>query len=181
MIFVEAPLPGAYTLDLEPRVDARGFFARAFCAEEFAAHGLRFETVQMNLSRNRSKGTLRGLHYQVAPAAEAKLVRCIRGAVHDVIVDVRPGSPTYLRHFAAELSAENRRALLVPEGFAHGFQTLTSGAEVLYQVTASYAPACERGLRYDDPALGIAWPLPVRTISEKDQAWPMLDASEGPE
>jgi dTDP-4-dehydrorhamnose 3,5-epimerase len=130
--------------------------------------------VQVKLSYNYHKGTLRGMHYQAAPAAEVKLVRCIRGAVWDVIVDVRPQSPTYLQHFAVELSADNRKALYVPQMFAHGYQTLTENAEVVYQVDEFYSPANERGLRYDDPKIGIQWPLAVQSISAKDQAWALL-------
>lgn len=175
MIFTEAPLAGAYTLDLEKRADERGFFARAFCVNEFAEQGLKFDIVQVNVSYNVRKGTLRGLHYQIDPAPEAKLVRCVRGAIFDVIVDMRPESPTYLQHFSAELSAKNRRALLVPERFAHGFQTLTDRTEVLYQVSEFYTPGCERGLRYDDEVLNIPWPLSVTSISDKDRAWKKLN------
>jgi dTDP-4-dehydrorhamnose 3,5-epimerase len=129
---------------------------------------------QCNLSFNHRAGTLRGMHFQIAPHPEAKLVRCIAGAVLDIIVDVRPGSPTWLQHVAVELSAENRRALYVPPYFAHGYQTLVDGAEVMYQVSGSYVPAAERGLRWDDPELGLAWPLPVKVISNKDASWPLL-------
>jgi len=171
MIFQETGLEGAYFIDLEEKRDARGFFARTFCAEEFRAHGLTPVVVQCNLSYNFKKGTLRGMHYQVAPATETKLVRCLRGAVYDVIIDLRPDSPTYLQHVGAELSAENRRALYVPALFAHGYQALTDDAEVLYQVSEFYTPGLERGLRYDDPAFKIAWPLPVTVVSTKDAAW----------
>ncbi|MFC4637093.1 dTDP-4-dehydrorhamnose 3,5-epimerase [Deinococcus hohokamensis] len=177
MIFTETALRGAFIIDVQAREDERGMFARTFCQQEFAAHGLKVEVAQCNLSVNHRAGTLRGLHYQLAPAAETKLVRCTRGAVLDVIVDLRPESPTYLEHVAVELSEHNRRALYVPELFAHGYQALTDGAEVTYQVGEFYTPGYERGLRYDDPRLGIAWPLPVSTISEKDAAWPLL-ASE---
>ncbi|MGH2500468.1 MAG: dTDP-4-dehydrorhamnose 3,5-epimerase [Candidatus Limnocylindria bacterium] len=172
MRFRETALRGAFVVELEPRVDARGFFARAFCAEEFAAHGLRTSVAQSNIAFNHRRGTVRGMHYQLPPSAEAKLVRCTRGAVHDVIVDLRPGSATYGRHVAAVLSADDRRALYVPELFAHGYQTLVDDAEVFYQASEFYAPAAERGFRYDDAALGIAWPLPVSEISAKDAAWP---------
>ncbi|HXG67315.1 MAG TPA: dTDP-4-dehydrorhamnose 3,5-epimerase [Blastocatellia bacterium] len=174
MLFTETDLKGAYVIELEQRRDHRGFFARAFCATEFAARGLKPVSAQCNLSFNYRKGALRGMHYQVAPATEAKLVRCIRGAIYDVIIDLRPDSPTYLSHFGVELTAEGRRALYVPEMFAHGYQTLTDGAEVMYQVSEFYAPQCERGIRYDDPAFGIEWPLPVTDISEKDAAWPLM-------
>ncbi|HEV2720617.1 MAG TPA: dTDP-4-dehydrorhamnose 3,5-epimerase [Thermoanaerobaculia bacterium] len=172
MRFVETLLAGAFLVEPEPRADARGFFARTFCAAEFAERGLASAFVQSNVSFNHAAGTLRGMHYQLPPSAETKLVRCTSGAVYDVIVDLRPGSPTYLRHFGVELTAANRRALYVPAMFAHGYETLSDGAEVVYQVDAFYAPDCERGLRHDDPALGIRWPLPVRVISEKDQSWP---------
>ena len=174
MIFCETRLRGAFTVDVQEHQDERGLFARAFCAQEFAAHGLNPATAQANLSFNHRAGTLRGLHYQLPPAAETKLVRCTRGAILDVIVDLRPQSPTYLQHVAVELTADNRRALFVPEQFAHGYQALTDGAEVTYQVSAAYTPGSERGLRHDDPALGITWPLPVTVISSKDAAWPLL-------
>lgn len=174
MIFTETPLKGAFILDLEPHTDSRGFFARAFCANEFAAHGLNTSVAQSSLSWSRRRGTLRGMHFSVPPGAEAKLVRCIRGAIHDVIIDLRPESPTYHAHFAVELTAESRRALYVPEQFAQGFQTLTDDTEVYYQMSAFYDPACQRGVRYDDPAFGIAWPLPVTEISDKDRNWPLL-------
>jgi dTDP-4-dehydrorhamnose 3,5-epimerase len=174
MIFSETPLLGAFTIDLERRSDARGFFARSFCAAEFEAHGLKPAVAQCNLSFNHRRGTLRGMHYQTSPATEAKLVRCTRGRIYDVIVDLRPQSPTFMQHFGVELSDENRRALYVPEMFAHGYQALTDGAEVTYQVSEPYAPDCERGLRHDDPALAIAWPVPVTVISDKDMAWPLI-------
>jgi len=173
MIFTETLLRGAFTIDLEPRTDARGFFARAWCQNEFQAHGLISDLVQANLSFNPGRGTLRGLHYQVAPYEEAKLVRCIRGAIYDVIVDLRRESPTYLRWYGVELTTENRRALYVPEGFAHGFQTIQDDTEVFYQVTQAYQPDAERGVRWDDRALGIVWPeTDTRIISPKDQSWP---------
>jgi dTDP-4-dehydrorhamnose 3,5-epimerase len=172
MRFTETALKGACIVDIERRADRRGFFARTFCAQEFAAHGLRPVVAQCNVSFNHSRGTLRGLHYQVPPATEAKLVRCTRGAIYDVIVDLRPQSPTYLHHLGVELRATEYTALYVPELFAHGYQALTDGAEVVYQVSEFYAPDRERGLRFDDPALGIRWPLPVSEISEKDASWP---------
>jgi dTDP-4-dehydrorhamnose 3,5-epimerase len=174
MLFTETKLSGAFIIDLERRTDGRGFFARAFCAEEFARHGLSSSFVQMNISVSSSLGTVRGLHYQAGPAAETKVVRCTRGAVFDVIVDLRAGSPTYLMHVGVRLTAENRRALYVPRMFAHAYQALTDAAEVLYQVDAMYAPDSERGLRYDDPTLGIDWPVPVTVVSEKDRAWPLI-------
>ena len=175
MIFTETPLKGAFIIDVALREDERGFFARRFCQRAFAAPGLQVDVAQGNLSFNHQAGTLRGMHYQLAPAAETKLVRCTRGAILDVIVDLRPESPTYLQHVAVELSADNRRALYVPELFAHGYQALTDGAEVTYQVGEFYTPGYERGLRHDDPVLGIRWPLPVTVISGKDAAWPLLD------
>jgi dTDP-4-dehydrorhamnose 3,5-epimerase len=167
-------LVGPAVIDLELKSDDRGFFARTFCREEFAEAGLEPMVEQCNLSYNHRAGTLRGMHYQVAPATEAKLVRCTAGAILDAIVDVRPGSPTYLHSFAIELSAGNRRALYVPPMFAHGYQALTDGAEVTYQVSEAYTPGTERGLRHDDPALGLHWPLPVSVISDKDADWPLL-------
>ena len=175
MRFEETPLAGAFVIELEPHADDRGFFARAYCAREFEEHGLAPRVVQANLSYNRSKGTLRGMHYQAPPAGEAKLVRCIRGAIHDVIVDLRPDSPTYLQHIGVDLTAENRRALFVPATFAHGFQTLEDEVEVFYQVSEFYTPGAEQGLRHDDPALGISWPLEVSEISDKDRSWDLLE------
>ena len=171
------PLAGAVVVELEPRADDRGFFARSFCREEFAAAGLEPAVEQCNVSFNHLAGTLRGMHLQVAPATEAKLVRCTSGAVLDSIVDLREDSATYLQSFSVELSAANRYALYVPPLFAHGYQTLVDGAEVMYQVSRAYTPGAERGLRYDDPALGLTWPLPVSVISEKDASWPLLDGS----
>lgn len=176
MKFTETKLKGAFIIDLEQRPDHRGFFARTFCMEEFQEHGLKPTVAQCNLSFNHKKGTLRGMHYQIAPATETKLIRCTQGAIYDVIVDMRPNSPTYLLHIGVELTAENRRALYVPEMFAHGYQTLTDAAEVTYQVGEFYTPGYERGLHYDDPVLGIEWPLPVSEISVKDAAWPLLQS-----
>jgi dTDP-4-dehydrorhamnose 3,5-epimerase len=180
MRFTQTPLAGAYVVDVEPRLDARGFFARSFCAAEFAALGLKPAVAQCNMSFNEIRGTLRGLHYQRAPAAEVKLVRCTRGAIYDVIVDLRANSPTFGRHFGIELTQDNRRALYVPEMFAHGYQTLTDHSEVVYQVSEPYAQNCEGGLRHDDPALGIRWPLTVTSISEKDRAWAPLERLASP-
>ncbi len=171
MIFTPTSLKDAYLIDPELRSDDRGGFARTFCAQEFAAHGLKPTVAQCNLSFNHQAGTLRGLHYQIPPAAETKLVRCTQGAIYDVIIDLRPDSPTYLQHFGVELTVANRRALYVPELFAHGYQALTDGAEVVYQVGEFYTPGYERGLRYDDAAFGIEWPLPISVISPKDTAW----------
>ena len=173
MIFRETEIPGAFAIDLERREDERGFFARAWCADEFAAHGLSTRLVQANLSYNESAGTLRGMHFQRAPHEEAKLIRCTRGSLFDVIVDLRHGSPAFKRWTGVELSAENRRALYVPEGCAHGYQTLEDGTESLYLVSEFYAPDSEGGVRWDDPAFGIEWPdAESRTLSPKDAAWP---------
>lgn len=174
MIFHTTPIADVAIIDLERRADDRGFFARTFCRDEFAAAGLDPDVEQCNLSFNHRAGTLRGMHFQVAPHPEAKLVRCIAGAIVDIIVDMRPDSPTRLQHVSVELSADNRRALYVPPYFAHGYQALTDGAEVLYQVSGAYAPVAERGLRHDDPDLGLEWPLPVTVISDKDAGWPLL-------
>jgi len=172
--FVETDLAGVYLVELTPHLDERGSFARLFCQREFADHGLSAVLAQVNLSYTTRQGTVRGLHYQVPPYAEAKLVRCIAGAIYDVVVDLRPASPTYLQHVALRLAAADDRAVYVPEGCAHGFQTLTNGAGVLYAMSTFYAPECARGVRYDDPALGIAWPLPASVVSERDRSWPLL-------
>jgi dTDP-4-dehydrorhamnose 3,5-epimerase len=174
MIFTPTPLAGAHLVDLEKRGDARGFFARVFCEREFAAAGLETRFVQVNNSLSAKRGTLRGLHYQLPPAAEVKLVRCLKGALWDVIVDLRPDSPTFRRWFGAELTAENRRMMYVPRGFAHAILTLTDETEALYLVSAFYAPEQERGVRWNDPAIGIEWPLTPVEISPKDAAWPDL-------
>jgi len=174
MIFTPTPLTGAFTIDLEKRGDDRGFFARLFCEREFAEAGLETRFVQINTSLSARRGTLRGLHYQLPPFAEVKVVRCIRGALWDVILDLRAGSPSFGRWFGAELSAENRRMMYVPRGFAHGFITLTEDAEALYLVSAFYSPDHERGVRFDDPAHGIAWPMAPVEMSGKDRSWPDL-------
>ena len=179
MIFTETKLKGAFVIDLERRSDERGFFARTFCQHEFRDHGLKPVIAQANVASNNKKGTLRGMHFQYPPMAETKLVRCTRGAILDIIVDLRPESPTYLQHVAVELTEENMRALYVPERFAHGYQTLRDGTDTSYQVGEFYAPNTEGGLRYDDPKLGLAWPLPVSVISPKDQAFPPLHDIEG--
>jgi dTDP-4-dehydrorhamnose 3,5-epimerase len=178
--FTETALPGAYLIELEQRADDRGFFARTFDVNEFVERGLTTLISQCNLSFNHRRGTVRGLHYQVEPAAEAKLVRCIAGAIHQVLLDMRPDSPTYLQHVSVELSAANRRAVYLPELVAAGLQTLADDSEVVYQVSAFHTPSAERGLRFDDPALGIEWPLPVAEISDKDAAWPYLAAEVRP-
>lgn len=172
MIFNETSLKGAYVIDLEPHQDERGFFARTFCGREFEEHGLISRLVQANISFNHKKGTLRGMHYQLAPFAETKLVRCTRGALYDVIIDVRPDSPTYKQWFGVELTGDNHRMLYVPEGFAHGFQTLEDNTEATYQVSEFYAPGYEQGVRYNDPAFAIQWLLEVQVISDKDRSWP---------
>ena len=175
MIFTETKLKGAYVIDLEPRTDDRGFFARAFCQHEFEAHQLKPVIAQGNLAYNHQKGTLRGMHFQIPPAAETKLVRCTRGAILDIIVDLRPESPTYLQHVGVELTADNHRAIYVPERFAHGYQVLADQTETSYQVGEFYSPPNERALRYDDPQLGLSWPLPVTVVSDKDQKAPLLE------
>jgi len=179
VIFTETKLKGAFVIDLERRADERGFFARTFCQHEFRDHGLKPIIAQANVASNHKKGTLRGMHFQYPPMAETKLVRCTRGAILDIIVDLRPESPTYLQHVAVELTEENMRALYVPERFAHGYQTLRDGTDTSYQVGEFYAPNTEGGLRHDDPRLGLAWPLPVSVISPKDQAFPPFQDIEG--
>jgi len=171
MIFRPTPLTGAFVVELEPRSDERGGFARTFCAHEFADHGLATHWPQANVSWSARRHTLRGLHWQSAPYAEDKLVRCTAGAIHDVIVDLRRDSPTRLAWFAVELSARNRRALYVPRGFAHGFLTLEADAEVTYWMSAAHAPEAARGLRYDDPKLAVAWPAEPAVVSERDLGW----------
>jgi dTDP-4-dehydrorhamnose 3,5-epimerase len=179
MIFTETKLPGAYLIDVEKRGDHRGFFARAWCQQEFEEHDLVPRVVQANISFNKRKGTLRGMHYQVAPYAETKLVRCVRGALYDVIIDLRPDSPTYMQWLGVELTDENYRMLYVPEGFAHGFQTLMDNTEATYQVSQFYTPGAEGGVRYDDPAFGIEWPIDVQVISDKDGSWPNYSPGPG--
>ena len=178
MIFTETKLPSAFILDIERREDSRGFFARVFCQHEFEAHGLKPLIAQANIAYNRKKGTIRGMHFQFPPSAETKLVRCTRGAILDIIVDLRPESRTYLEHIAVELSAENSRALYVPERFAHGYQVLRDETETSYQVGEFYTPGSEGGLLYNDPRLGLTWPLPVNVISDKDQVWIPLSEQE---
>ncbi|MCB0550047.1 MAG: dTDP-4-dehydrorhamnose 3,5-epimerase [Phaeodactylibacter sp.] len=176
MIFRETRLAGAYIIEPEPFSDQRGLFARTFCRREFEEIGHHKEFVQFNHSLTRQKGTLRGLHYQRPPHAEIKLIRCIRGAAYDVIVDIRRGSRTFLGHISVQLTEQNMKMIYVPEGFAHGFQALESGTELIYHHTAYYAPDSEGGIRYDDPLLGIEWPLPVQEISLKDQGYPYLES-----
>lgn len=172
MIFQETELKGAFVIEVEKRSDDRGFFARSYCRKEFEDHRLSPEFVQGNLSWNAKKGTLRGLHRQVAPYEEGKLIRCTQGSIYDVMLDMRRDSPTFLKWLGFELSAENHRTLWVPKGFAVGYQSLQDNTEVSYLVSQSYTPGAEEGLRYDDPAFGIRWPLSVTIISEKDKSWP---------
>jgi dTDP-4-dehydrorhamnose 3,5-epimerase len=178
VIFSETKLKGAFIIDLDRREDSRGFFARGFCQHEFAAHGLKPVIAQANIAHNISKGTLRGMHFQFPPAAETKLVRCTRGAIVDIIVDLRPESPTYLDHVAVELNGDNQRAIYVPERFAHGYQVLADNSDTTYMVGEYYTPAAESGLMFDDPRLALKWPLPVSIISEKDQKFRLLDEIE---
>ena len=179
MIFQETKLAGAFTIDVERREDDRGFFARVFCQREMADHGLKPVIAQANVAFNTRKGTVRGMHFQYPPAAETKLVRCTRGAILDIIVDLRPESRTYLQHVAVELSADNHRALYVPERFAHGYQALADDTYTTYSVGEFYTPNSEGGLMYNDPRLGLEWPLPVSVISEKDQKFGALADIEG--
>ena len=178
MDFTETKLKGAFIIDLERREDSRGFFARAFCQKEFEKHGLKPIIAQANIASNRREGTVRGMHFQFPPAGETKLVRCTRGAILDIVVDLRPESPTYLQHVSVELNADNQRALYVPERFAHGYQTLRDNTDTSYQVGEFYTPGCEGGLMYNDVRLGLKWPLPLSVISEKDQGWKPLDDFE---
>jgi dTDP-4-dehydrorhamnose 3,5-epimerase len=177
MIFTGTQLDGARQIDLDRREDERGFFARIWCRQELAAQGLDPDIAQESLSFNRHRGTVRGLHFQRPPHEETKIVRCTRGAIFDVIVDRRPRSASYLRWQGFELTAENRKALYVPKGFAHGFQTLTDNAEIIYQISEFYAPNSAGGYRYDDVAFGIAWPLAVTVISERDLSWPAFKSN----
>lgn len=175
MIFTETELRGAFVLDLQRHEDNRGFFARAFCQKEFEQHGLKPIIAQANIAFNRIRGTLRGMHFQFPPFAETKIVRCTRGAIVDIIIDLRPESPTYLRHISIELTAENHRALYVPERFAHGYQTLEDDTETSYQVGEFYAPGTEGGLLFNDPSLQLVWPLPISEMSPKDKQWDLIE------
>ena len=172
MIFTETKLAGAFVIDLERRSDDRGFFTRTFCQQEFEAHGLNAQVVQCNVSFNKRKGTLRGMHYQAAPFAEAKLVRCTSGSIYDVIIDLRAASATFKQYFTVELSAENCRMLYIPEDFAHGFQTLQDDTEVFYQMAQRYSAEHAQGVRWNDPAFGIEWPEGERIITDRDQNYP---------
>ena len=178
MIFIETKLKGAFIIEPEAFEDDRGFFARIWCQQEFATHRLNPRWVQCNISFNRKRGTLRGMHYQAAPHEEAKLVRCTMGGVYDVIIDLRANSPTFKQHIAVVLTAQNHIMLYVPEGFAHGFQTLEDNTEVFYQMSAFYAPASARGVRWNDPAFGIKWPPVERIISEQDRTYPDFPSSK---
>lgn len=181
MRFVETELPGAFVIELEPRTDGRGFFARTWCQEEFAERGLSTRIVQCNIGHSVEAGTVRGLHYQDVPYAEAKVVRCSRGALFDVMVDLRPSSPTYGRWSGRELSEDDHRLIYIPEGVAHGYQTLVEHTEIFYQTSAPYQPQSTAGVRYDDPAFGICWPLEVTALSDADRSWPdfrRLEATE---
>jgi dTDP-4-dehydrorhamnose 3,5-epimerase len=175
MIFRETTLSGAYSVEIEQISDERGFFARSFCTEEFSKYGLTTDMAQCNISFNKTRGTLRGMHYQAPPSEEAKLVRCTMGAIYDVIIDIRPTSPTFMKWFATQLNSENRLMMAIPEGFAHGFQTLTDNTEVSYHMSASYEPQQARGIRFDDPSVNIEWPISNVIVSEKDKSYPLLD------
>ena len=174
MLFQPTSLAGAYVIDLQKIEDERGFFARSWCVHEFAEHDLDIRLVQCNISFNKAQGTVRGMHYQAPPFAETKLVRCTQGAIYDVIIDLRPTSPTFLQWLGVVLSAENRALLYVPQGFAHGFQTLVDNTEVFYQMSEFYAPEAAHGLRWDDPNVKVQWPLPITVMSLKDQSYPDL-------
>lgn len=178
MIFHELELSGAHLIELEPHRDERGFFARTWCRREFEQAGLETRVAQRSLSYSERRGTLRGMHFQAPPRQEVKLIRCVRGALHDVIVDLRPGSATLGEHLAVELTADGRRALYVPEGFAHGFQTLQDDTEVHYQMSEFYAPEHARGYRPDDPSFGIDWPVAPAIVKDRDRQWPDFDPDD---
>jgi dTDP-4-dehydrorhamnose 3,5-epimerase len=180
MVSIETKIKGVYIVEPERIADQRGFFARTFCRQEFEAHGLNPRVAQCSTSFNKKKGTLRGMHYQETPYQEAKLVRCTMGAIYDVAVDLRRDSPTFQQWVAVELTSENRRMFYIPEGLAHGFQTLQDNSEVFYQISVLYHPECSRGLRWNDPAFGISWPLDSISISKRDETWPLVsDAPAG--
>ncbi len=181
MLFTEMELKGAFVIEIEPHEDERGFFARSWCEHEFKDHGLNPRLVQCNISFNKECGTLRGMHYQAAPFAETKLVRCTMGAIYDVIIDLRVDSATFKQWASTELTADNHRALYVPEGFAHGFQSLTDNTEVLYQMSEFFHPECMRGVRWNDPAFGIVWPPKNVICSENDRQWPLFTMPIVPE
>ena len=175
MLFAEVSISKAWVIDPAPKVDDRGRFMRAWCVNEFAEHGILFDPLQANMGFSHLAGTVRGMHYQVAPHDEAKLVRCTRGSIFDVLVDLRPGSASYGEWYGTTLSAHNGRMLYVPPGCAHGYQTLEDGSEIYYMTSAVYAPEAVRGLRFDDPTVGINWPLPPQAVSEQDMHWPFLE------
>ncbi len=175
MQFIETPIAGAWIIDPVPHDDDRGRFLRAWCAREFAQHGLCFSPVQANMGFSIQRGTVRGMHYQGAPVPEAKLMRCTRGSIFDVLVDLRPDSGSFHRWFGLELNADNARMLYIPEGCAHGYQTLEDDTEIYYLTSGYYFPASAGGVRFDDPAFGIRWPLPVRAVSEQDRNWPLIE------
>ena len=177
MIFNPTKLAGAFTIDVQPFQDSRGFFTRIFCEKEFAEHNLVKHFVQANHSGTHGKGVIRGMHFQHAPFSEVKLVKCVQGSIFDVIVDVRAGSPTFLQWFGAELSAENKRMMYVPAGFAHGFQSLSDYSEITYMVSAFYNKESERGVKYNDTKVNIEWPLPVSLVSDKDNNIPLIDST----
>ncbi|MDP2647999.1 MAG: dTDP-4-dehydrorhamnose 3,5-epimerase [Candidatus Yanofskybacteria bacterium] len=176
MKFISTPFPGLYIVELEKNGDPRGFFARAYDAQEFKKLNLKDRFVQTNVSRSRERGTLRGLHYQTPPYAEAKLIRCTKGALYDVALDLRPDSPTYKQWFGVELTEDNQKQLYIPEGLAHGFITLKEDTEAFYMVSECYHPEAEKGVRHDDPAFKIKWPIPIEVISDKDKSWPSFQS-----
>jgi dTDP-4-dehydrorhamnose 3,5-epimerase len=178
MKFTPTPLAGAFVVELEPNEDERGMFARTYCEREFATHGIRARFVQANVSVTRQRGMLRGMHLQAPPHEEAKLVRCVHGRVHDVMLDLRPGSATFAKWYAVELDAERHNAVYIPEGCAHGFQALRADSELLYQMSAFYVPEAKRGVRWNDPVFGIAWPVPDALVSESDQSFARFDAEQ---
>jgi dTDP-4-dehydrorhamnose 3,5-epimerase len=178
MRFIETPLPGVWIIEPERLEDERGFFARTWCRSEFEARGLNADLEQCNIAFNAQKGTLRGMHWQATPHGEAKLIRCTRGAVWDVALDLRPASPMFLKWFGVELSAQNRRMFFIPEGLAHGLQTLEDSSEMFYQMSTNYHAPSVRGARFDDPAFAIEWPLPISIIAEKDKSWPLWKQSD---
>jgi dTDP-4-dehydrorhamnose 3,5-epimerase len=175
MRFIETCIPSAKVIDPSPHQDDRGRFLRAWCAREFSEHGLDFLPVQANMGFSKTKGTTRGMHFQVAPALEAKLVRCTRGSMFDVVLDLRPESPSYRKWYGVELSAENSRMLFVPENCAHGYQTLEDNTEMHYMTSAYYEPGAARGVRFDDPAFAIHWPVAVTVVSDQDRNWPLME------
>jgi dTDP-4-dehydrorhamnose 3,5-epimerase len=177
MRFTDVGIPGAKVIDPEPHNDARGRFLRAWCVREFADQGIDFAPLQANLGRSLAKGTIRGMHFQEAPASEAKLVRCTKGAIFDVVLDIRPDSPSFGRWHGVELTADNARMLYLPVGCAHGYQTLEPATELYYMTSALYAPGAARGVRFNDPAFGIEWPLPAAAVSEQDRTWPLVGRS----